>query len=106
MTRKERMRRAIRREPVDHLPFQTNYTGAMGRRMAEHFGVEIGDLPARLYNHLLRVDIAFEKTFASDGSVAYDWWGAGWDARTEGYWHASAPLAESLDLDGFRWPDP
>ena len=40
MTRKERMRRAIRREPVDHLPFQTNYTGAMGRRMAEHFGVK------------------------------------------------------------------
>jgi len=100
------MRRAIRREPVDQLPFQTNYTGAMGLRMAEHFGVEISDLPARLCNHLLRVELSFHKNTNSDGSVAYDWWGAGWDARTEGYWHAYAPLADSLDLDGLRWPDP
>ena len=42
LTRKERMLRALRREPVDHLPYQTNFTGAMGRRLAEHFGISFG----------------------------------------------------------------
>lgn len=106
LTRKERMRRALRREPVDHLPFQTSFTGAMGRRLAEHFGIPAAELPDRLGNHLLRVDIAHARRMNDDGFIEYDWWGAGWDTRTEGYWHAFAPLGSSLDLDGYTWPDP
>lgn len=106
LTRKERMRRALRREPVDHLPYQTNFTGAMGRRMAEHFGISEAQLQDRLGNHLLRVDVSHARPRNADGSIEYDWWGAGWDTRTEGYWHSFAPLANSLDLDGYAWPDP
>jgi uroporphyrinogen decarboxylase len=106
LTRKERMRRALRREPVDHLPYQTNYTGAMGRRMAQYFGIAEAQLHDRLGNHLLRVDLSHTRPRSADGSVEYDWWGAGWDTRTEGYWHSFAPLAESLDLDSYAWPDP
>src|ERR1039458_4379453 len=106
LTRKERMRRALRREPVDHLPCQTNFTGAMGRRLAEHFGISEAQLQDRLGNHLLRVDIAHVRERNGDGAIEYDWWGAGWDTRTEGYWHSFAPLANSLDLDGYAWPDP
>ncbi len=106
LTRKERMRRALRREPVDHLPFQTNFTGAMGWRLAEHFGIPEAQLQDRLGNHLLRLDPSHSRQRNADGSIEYDWWGAGWDTRTEGYWHAFAPLADSLDLDGFAWPDP
>jgi len=105
MTRKERMRRALRREPVDHLPFQTNYTGAMGRILAAHFGIAAPELPERLDNHLLRLDVPHPRRTSEDGSIEYDWWGAGWSTRSEGYLHAYAPLAHSLDLDAYPWPD-
>jgi uroporphyrinogen-III decarboxylase len=57
VTHKERMRRALLHEPVDRIPTQISYTGAMGRLMAAHLGVVPEELPARLDNHLLRVDI-------------------------------------------------
>jgi uroporphyrinogen decarboxylase len=103
---KERVLRTLRREPVDRLPTQSNYTRAMGRLLSNHFGIAEAELPARLGNHLLRVDIEYTRRTSEDGSIEFDWWGAGWDTRTEGYWHAYSPLKDSLDLDGFRWPDP
>ena len=106
LSRKERVRRALRREPVDRLPTQSNYTRAMGRLLSTHFGIAEADLPKRLGNHLLRVDIEYPRRTSHDGSVEFDWWGAGWDTRTEGYWHAFSPLRDSLDLDRFPWPDP
>jgi uroporphyrinogen decarboxylase len=104
--RKERVRRSLRREPVDRIPTQVNYTARMGRILAEHFGVPPRELPDRLGNHLLRVDHTHAPRLSEDGSVAFDWWGAGWDTRTEGYWHSFAPLKHSLDLDAYAWPDP
>jgi uroporphyrinogen decarboxylase len=106
VTRKARVRSALRREPVDRLPVQTNYTAKMGRILAEHFGVPVETLPHRLDNHLIRVDISYPRPRSEDGATEFDWWGAGWDTRTEGYWHAFAPLKESLDLDRLAWPDP
>ncbi len=100
------MLRALRRDPVDRLPTQSNYTRLMGRLLSEHFGIPEAELPARLGNHLLRVDIDHPRRTNEDGSIDFDWWGAGWDTRTEGYWHAFAPLRDSLDLDGYPWPDP
>lgn len=100
------MRRALRRQPIDRLPLQTNYTAAMGVKLAEHYGVPLRELPARLDNHWLRLDINHPKRLSPDGKVAYDWWGAGWDTQTEGYWHAHAPLALDPDLDRFPWADP
>ena len=92
LSRKERMLRALRREPVDRLPTQSNYTRAMGRLLCEHFGIAEAELPERLGNHLLRVDIDHPRRTNADGSIEFDWWGAGWDTRTEGYWHAFSPL--------------
>ena len=105
-SRKERMRRALRREPVDHLPFQTNFTPAMGRILAAHFGIDVAQVPNRLGNHLCRVDISFARPKSADGAIEYDWWGAGWDTRTEGYWHSFAPLSTAQDLERYPWPDP
>jgi uroporphyrinogen decarboxylase len=105
-SRKERMRRALKRQPVDRLPVQTNYTAAMGLKLANHFGTPLEDLPGCLDNHLLRVDINTPKQLSPDGKIAFDWWGAGWDTKTEGYWHAHAPLALHPDLGRFTWPDP
>ena len=100
------MGRALRRQPVDRLPVQINYTGAMGARLAAHFGCSSAALASRLDNHLLRVDVAHTPRLSADGTVSFDWWGAGWGAETEGYWHAAAPLADSSVLADYPWPDP
>lgn len=107
LTPKERARRALSREPVDRLPTQCNYTALMGKKLADYFKIPLCELPARLDNHLLRVDVAGPKCLRSEhGRTEYDWWGAGWSTETEGYWHAFAPLADSNDLAHFLWPDP
>jgi uroporphyrinogen decarboxylase len=105
-THKERVRRALRHEPVDRLPTQINYTSAMGAKLAAHFGVSIAELPAYLDNHLLRVDLTYPQRTSADGTIRYDWWGVGFDTQEEGYFTRFHPLAESKDLDTFAWPDP
>jgi uroporphyrinogen decarboxylase len=100
------MRRALWRQPVDHLPMQTNFTPATGAKLAAHFGCTIADLPARLDNQLVRLDLTHERRVSPDSRVAYDWWGTGWGTETEGYWHAFAPLADPTNLDAFAWPNP
>jgi uroporphyrinogen decarboxylase len=106
MTRKERTRRALRREPVDRLPTQVNTTPRMRSILASHLSIPEADLDEHIDNHLLRVDLSYPKRVSGDGLTAYDWWGAGWDTQTEGYWHSYAPLARSENLDGLPWPDP
>jgi uroporphyrinogen decarboxylase len=105
LTKKERMRRALWREPVDWLPCQTNYTPVMEKKLADFFHLSAKELPARLNNHLLRLDLTYPKRLGADGRIGYDWWGAGWDTRTEGCWHSFAPLIENADLSKFPWPD-
>src|ERR1017187_2119697 len=106
LSRKQRLLRALRRETVDRLPVQVNYTARMGRLLADRFGIPVADLPARMGNHLLRVDIDFVKRLSGDGAIEFDWWGAGWDTRTEGYWHAFAPMNSDSGLGRYPWPDP
>ncbi len=106
LTRKQRVLKALRREAVDRLPTQSNYTLAMGRKLAAHFQIPIEELPARLDNHLVRVDLQRDRRISDDGRTAFDWWGAGWSTETEGYWHTFSPLAGSEELNAFAWPDP
>jgi uroporphyrinogen decarboxylase len=78
----------------------------MGDKLAAHLGVSPAELPARLDNHLVRVDLDYVRRTSEDGRVAYDWWGVGWSTETEGYWPADSPLAKTESLDDFPWPDP
>jgi len=100
------MRRAVQREPIDRLPTQINYTRAVGERLAAHLGLPLTELPRRLDNHLLRVDMTYPRRTSEDGQTAYDWWGVGWSTETEGYWPADSPLAEAETLENYPWPDP
>lgn len=106
MTHKERLLHALRREPVDRLPTQVNYTSSMGSALSAHVGCSLSDLPARLDNHLVRVDITHTPRFSQDGKALFDWWGAGHDTGEEGYYIRVNPLAGSKDLDAYPWPDP
>lgn len=106
LTPKERIRRAFRHEPVDRIPTQINYTEDMGKILCRHFKASPEELPLRLGNHLIRVDVSHTSYLNEDGSAKYDWWGVGWDTKVEGYWPADAPLAHTTDLDSIAWPDP
>ncbi len=112
LTHKERIQRAIRREPVDRVPTQVNYTHAMGEKLAAHLGVPLDRLPVRMDNHLVRLDPPdavrppCSRRVSEDGRVAYDWWGAGWSTEEEGYFLVDPPLAGATALEGFSWPDP
>jgi len=106
LSRRERVRRAFRHEPIDRLPTQIGWTVEMGRRLADHFGLDITELPTRFDNHLVRVDLAVPQRLSPDGQVRYDWWGAGHDTAEEGYFIRESPLGASADLDAYSWPDP
>ncbi len=106
ITRKERMRKALRHEQVDRLPTQINYTGGMGQKMAEHFQIAPKELPAFLGNHMIRVDLNSPERLSADGKVKFDWWGVGFDTKEEGYFAAVSPLKENPDLQAYPWPDP
>lgn len=106
LTPKERARRAFGREPVDRLPTQINYSRAMGEKLAAHLGVTLADLPARLGNHLVRLELTYPHETSHEGQVTYDWWGVGWRTEEEGYWPADFPLADAETLEEFLWPNP
>ncbi len=106
ISKKERMRRAVQYEVVDRIPTQINYTSSLGEQMAQHFGIAVEDLPDRLGNHLLRIDLSYEKRYSEDGGTVFDWWGVGFSTAEEGYFTTVNPLAENKDLDAYPWPDP
>jgi uroporphyrinogen decarboxylase len=106
LNHRERMQRALLRQPIDRIPTQINYTAGMGRKLAAHFGVAEADLPRVLDNHFVRVDLTYPARLSADGQVRFDWWGAGHATGEEGYYIPVNPLQDSRDLDRFPWPDP
>ncbi len=106
LTHKQRLLNTFLHRPVDRLPTQVNYTAAMGARLAQHFGCPLAELPTRLDNHLVRLDLSFPERIDAQQGVRYDWWGAGQDLGEEGYYIKVSPLAEHTDLDAYPWPDP
>jgi galactokinase len=106
LSHKERVRRALRHQPVDRLPTQVNCTSRMASMLASHFNIAASELPVFLDNHLLRVDITHTPSLSPDGLSRFDWWGAGHDVAEEGYYIRINPLATSKYLDAYPWPDP
>ena len=106
LSHKERLRRALCHETVDRLPTQVNYTASMAEKLAAHFNIPTNDLPIRLDNHLVRVDVTHPSTLSEDGKTRFDWWGVGHDTGEEGYYIRFSPLAQSKNLEVFPWPDP
>ena len=106
MTKRERVKAVLKREPVDAPPVQASFTSAMAEKLSRHFGQPVSGLPRLFNNHLLRVDISFEKPKSPDGAVEYDFWGAGFNAKEEGYFVQEHPLADLDELSAFPWPNP
>ena len=106
ITHKERVLKSLLRQPVDRLPTQINYTQAMGKKLAGFYSISVSELPGRLDNHLIRLDISFPQQTSLDGKTRIDWWGVGHDLNEEGYFINFSPLASKKNLDDYPWPDP
>jgi uroporphyrinogen decarboxylase len=106
MSPKERTRRALAYQAIDHLPTQINYTQSIGRIISKTWGVPTSELSLFLNNHLLRVDLDYKRRTTPDANIIFDWWGVGFNANEEGYFPAINPLADIDDLDLYPWPDP
>ena len=106
MKPKERVKLSLTHQPVDRLPTQINFTKSLGDKLSAHFGIPSAELSSFLGNHLLRVDLNYEKRYTDNGNVVFDWWGVGFDVDEEGYFTAINPLADQKDLEAYPWPDP
>ncbi len=106
LSHKERVRKALLHQPIDHLPTQINYTSRMGEILASHWHLQMDELPQFLDNHLIRVDLNLEGINKPKEAIRFDWWGAGHSTSEEGYFIAHSPLAEKKDLDSVFWPEP
>jgi len=106
MTSKERVILSLTHQPIDYIPTQVNYTQSLAEKMCAHFGIASTELPTFLGNHLLRVDLDYEKQTSENGAAIFDWWGVGFSANEEGYLPAVNPLADTKDIDAYPWPDP
>ena len=108
ITHKERLRRALRYEPIDRLPTQVGYTRAAGAQLAAHLDTSLPDLAVRLDNHLVRVDLSCAERLNGDGTITHDWWGVGFATGEEGYFVKHCPLGGDahVGLRSVAWPDP
>ena len=114
MTRKERMLAAMRREPVDRIPTQIDFSPIMLDVMCRHYGVPCRgehELLAAMDNHLAYayIDDAFGITRYRNGAgaqFAQDEWGATWDISVEGTFVVKHPLEDLKDYKNYVIPDP
>ena len=66
LTMRDRTRRSLWRQAADRVPVQTNYTSSMACRLAAQFGCAKSELPGRMHNHLLRVDVTHKPPLSVD----------------------------------------
>jgi uroporphyrinogen decarboxylase len=122
---KERVLRAMAGKLVDRLPIQIDFTGGYARRVARHWGVEVGELNAHLGNDLVytyslalpdfyRLDEGIRQRaleaglveIDEDAGIIYDDWGVGQDFRSEGFWLHVHPLEDADKIQSYPFPDP
>lgn len=118
MTRKERMLAAMRREPVDRLPTQIDFSPKMLDIMCEKFGKpRLGEeeLLSVTDNHLVYGFLndtfgMIRKRQLPGTRIAYDNWHCGFDMEQEGICPSQYPLEAILDDESlvyrFDYPDP
>ena len=125
MSHKERVLRAIRREPLDYFPSQVDFTPKDLGRIARGLGVGIEEIDEAADNHLRYAyslgnaeEYMHDETvlrraqefglvrLEEDKGVIYDIWGVGWDLHAEGVWVCRHPIQDPSKLLDYSFPDP
>lgn len=125
LSRRERVSRAIRRQPLDFFPSQVDFTPRDIPRVAEALGVAPAELDAAVDNHLVyayslgnaeeymhtpsvlrqALALGLAKLDEPNGLI-YDTWGVGWDLHSEGVQVSHHPLADPDAVRKYTFPDP
>ena len=106
LTHKERLRRAIRHEPVDRLPTQINYTGRQGEQLAPTLALPWRNCRTDSTITCGGWSSPMRRATTKTESVKFDWWGAASIRARKATSCASAPSRRRKDLDAMTWPDP
>jgi uroporphyrinogen decarboxylase len=103
LTHKERVFRTLRRQPVDYVPSNLEFSTPLAARIARELRVEVADLLTVFDNHIVYAHLSDE--VRRDGGLVYDNWGIGVQEQ-EGAAIVGHPLAERDAVDRYRFPDP
>ncbi|MGA2762070.1 MAG: uroporphyrinogen decarboxylase family protein [Spirochaetia bacterium] len=125
ISRKERIRRAVCREPLDFFPSQVDFTPIDTPRIAEGLGVSPLELDQAVDNHLMyayslgnaeeymhnpetlgkasKLGLA---QFDKNENIVSDVWGVGWDFCSEGVQVKRHPIQDLKSLSKYVFPDP
>ncbi|HHV61394.1 MAG TPA: hypothetical protein GXX51_01970 [Firmicutes bacterium] len=103
MTRKERVIRTIKREPVDRLPVNLEFTVPLAESFVARFKLDQDSLFEVLDSHIIYAYLSDEVD--RKGDIIIDNWGVGYDAR-EGAAIRIHPLSDRLALRNYEFPDP
>jgi len=97
----------IKRKKQGIFPSHIEYTPEMGKKIAEHLGVDVGELPDIL-NQYIRVGFANDTVIEDHkNGIRYDNFGIGWDlVITEGFFIRHYPLENIENYKNYHFPDP
>ena len=112
LTPKQRVLRTIRRQEIDRLPTQIDFSGACQDKMTKHWGLR-GDreMAPFLGNHIIYAYMNdavgnIKARQAGQGDISYDDWGTGFQNVSEGPSPVSNPLADMSWWASYQFPDP
>ena len=123
ITPKQRVLRAIRRQPLDYFPSHVDFTPEASRQTACSLGISEEDLDDVFENHFaasfslgsveeylqnpLILEMALDFGLARlDGDIVTDAWGVGWDRKPDGGWPSVYPLQDLSAYKTYQFPDP
>ncbi|MFB3818675.1 MAG: uroporphyrinogen decarboxylase family protein [Candidatus Methylomirabilales bacterium] len=103
LTHKDRIRRTLRREPVDYVPSNLEFSGPLAARVAHALRVSVPDLLTTFDNHIVYAYLDDETR--RDAGLIYDNWGVGVQEQ-EGAAIVVHPMADRSAAERYRFPDP
>lgn len=125
MSHKERVLRAIRREPLDFFPSQVDFTPNDLDRIGRALGVANAAIDDAVDNHLrYACSLGNAEEYMHDEivrsraeklglarvdleqGIIFDIWGVGWDLHAEGVWIRQHPIHDPAALADYSFPDP
>lgn len=103
LTHKERVLRTMRRQPVDYVPSNLEFSTPLAARIATSLAIPTRDLMTVFDNHIVYAYLSDEDH--REGGVIYDNWAVGAQEQ-EGAAIVGHPLADRAAVERYVFPDP
>ncbi|MDR3588647.1 MAG: uroporphyrinogen decarboxylase family protein [Negativicutes bacterium] len=112
LTPKERLLRTMKRQEIDRLPTQIDFSGACLDKMLKHWGLASEPQAVSfLGNHIVYAYLNdavgnIKARQLADSDLSFDSWGVGYSNGQEGPLPVVHPLADMDQWAGYEFPDP